>query len=57
MKDFTWKQASRAQLLEIAYNDNECPRICKILAGEELKRRAAAKRSNIKYKAMGRNWG
>ncbi|WP_409346810.1 hypothetical protein [Paenibacillus sp. MBLB4367] len=57
MKEFNWKQASEKQLMNIAYEDRECPIACRIYAGEELKRRAAAKRANIKYKAMGRNWG
>jgi len=56
MKEFTWKQATLGQLYEIAYHDKGCnPR--KREAQEEIRRRSEAKRANIKWRAMGRNWG
>lgn len=52
-----WKQATRGQLYEIAYHDNSCNPKFKLEAREELRRRDEAKRANIKYRAMGRNYG
>jgi hypothetical protein len=50
-----WKQATVAQLYEIAYNDTMAPLEYRLSAGQEIKRRARRRekdRVNIKLKAM-----
>lgn len=52
-----WKQATKAQLLEILFHDREARFEHKLAALNELRRRMEAKRANVKWRAMGRNWG
>lgn len=52
-----WKQATRSQLYEIAYNDRGCNPRHRIEARAEIERRHSARRANVKWRAMGRNWG
>lgn len=46
--DFT--KATRAQLMEIAYNDDGAQLSYKVAAGDELKRRARERHSTVQYK-------
>jgi hypothetical protein len=52
-----WKQAKLGQLYEIAFHDKGCDPRHKLAANEEIRRRKAAKRANIKYVDKGRNYG
>jgi hypothetical protein len=45
-----WKQATRAQLCEIAFNDAGAPLKYKIAAAEEIKRRNREKYPIINYR-------
>lgn len=50
-----WKQASLAQLYEIAYNDLDAPLKYRLAAGEEIKTRARQRkytRTNYKEKVV-----
>lgn len=45
-----WKQATRAQLSEIAYNDTGAPLEHRIAAAAELKRRARRSYGQLQYR-------
>jgi hypothetical protein len=49
MKNLNWKEATRGQLLEIAFNDKGANPRHKIEAADEIRRRDKAKQQNIKY--------
>lgn len=57
MKKLNWRSATLGQLYDIAYHDKGCNPRHRIEAKAELQRRYEASRANIKWRAMGRNYG
>lgn len=55
-KKLSWHLATRQQLYQIIY-DEPCSAKDKLEAKLEIERRSQAKRANVKWRAMGRNWG
>jgi hypothetical protein len=52
MKKLPWHLATRAQLYDIAFNDEECETIYKIQAVEEIERRNKKIKVNHKRKKV-----